>query len=213
MLNIKQILKVFEVASGLQINMEKSAITFSRNTLTELKIELANILGVEVVDKHTKYLGLPSTLGRSKRAVFEELKRDSGKNRTVGLLRSFHKLDMRDLEGMMVIFFWQDGGQAKIHWVAWHKICRRRSYSPSYTWRSILQTRDLFAADLRWSIGNGETVSIMGVPWIPRPLSFQIICPPLSLGGHTKVAELLDEKAGMRSESGKSALRLTTTVF
>ncbi|KAL0434402.1 UNVERIFIED_CONTAM: hypothetical protein Slati_2774500 [Sesamum latifolium] len=67
------------------------------------------------------------------------------------------------------------------------------SYSPSFMWRSILGARDLLAAGMRWSIGDGESITIMGVPWIPKPSSFQVICPPRSLDGLTKVVELMDE--------------------
>jgi hypothetical protein len=39
--------------------------------------------------------------------------------------------------------------------------------SCSFTWCSILHWRKLLVAGLRWGIGNGEQVSIMGDNWIP----------------------------------------------
>ncbi|KAL0443695.1 UNVERIFIED_CONTAM: hypothetical protein Slati_2092200 [Sesamum latifolium] len=41
--------------------------------------------------------------------------------------------------------------------------------------------------------GNGESVLIVGFPWLPRPVSFQVTSQPKSLQGSTKVAELLNE--------------------
>ncbi|KAL0434332.1 UNVERIFIED_CONTAM: putative ribonuclease H protein [Sesamum latifolium] len=67
------------------------------------------------------------------------------------------------------------------------------SHSPSYTWRSLMRTRELLAAGIRWSFGNGESISVVGVPCLPRPATFQVIFPPSSIPGTTKVAVLLDE--------------------
>ncbi|KAL0427365.1 UNVERIFIED_CONTAM: hypothetical protein Slati_2911300 [Sesamum latifolium] len=71
---IKKILSTFERASGLKINLEKSALVFSRNVPSHTRAELAFILGLVVQDKHDKYLGLPTAIGRSKREVFEGIK-------------------------------------------------------------------------------------------------------------------------------------------
>ncbi|KAL0448420.1 UNVERIFIED_CONTAM: hypothetical protein Slati_1398400 [Sesamum latifolium] len=38
------------------------------------QLELASVLGVTVVPKHDKYLGLPTIVGRSKKELFEGLK-------------------------------------------------------------------------------------------------------------------------------------------
>ncbi|KAL0410634.1 UNVERIFIED_CONTAM: hypothetical protein Slati_3653100 [Sesamum latifolium] len=65
--------------------------------------------------------------------------------------------------------------------------------SPSYTWRSIWETRDLLAAGLRWKVGDGTSILIMGHPWIPRLITFQPICHPLSLPPTAKVSALLTE--------------------
>ncbi|KAL0449287.1 UNVERIFIED_CONTAM: hypothetical protein Slati_1485100 [Sesamum latifolium] len=66
-------------------------------------------------------------------------------------------------------------------------------HAPSFTRRSLYHTTDLFVAGLRWQIGNGESVAIVGVPWLPRPDSFQLICQPKTLHGSTKVTALLNE--------------------
>ncbi|KAL0453322.1 UNVERIFIED_CONTAM: LINE-1 retrotransposable element O protein [Sesamum latifolium] len=74
MLCVGRILKEFEEASGLMMNLEKSSMAFSKNTPDAIRADLANVLGVRVVDKHEKYLGLPAFVGRSKREVFQFIK-------------------------------------------------------------------------------------------------------------------------------------------
>ncbi|KAL0433253.1 UNVERIFIED_CONTAM: hypothetical protein Slati_2659600, partial [Sesamum latifolium] len=64
---ICRILGTLEAASGLQVNIEKSSVVFSKNILILDREALAYILGVHVVDKHVKYLGMPAVVGRSKR--------------------------------------------------------------------------------------------------------------------------------------------------
>ncbi|KAL0307005.1 UNVERIFIED_CONTAM: hypothetical protein Sradi_6117800 [Sesamum radiatum] len=71
---VKEVLFRFERASGLKINMQKSAIVFNKNTDPQVRGILAGRIGVEVVNKHEKYLGLPTVGGRSKREMFVSLK-------------------------------------------------------------------------------------------------------------------------------------------
>ncbi|KAL0427354.1 UNVERIFIED_CONTAM: hypothetical protein Slati_2910200 [Sesamum latifolium] len=68
------VLTSFEAASGLQINKQKSAMVFSRNVEVEARSVLARALGVNVVSKHDKYLGLPLVTGHSKKEMFEGIK-------------------------------------------------------------------------------------------------------------------------------------------
>ncbi|KAL2226704.1 UNVERIFIED_CONTAM: hypothetical protein Sindi_2029100, partial [Sesamum indicum] len=68
------VLEKLEKASGLQVNLDKSSIVFSRNTSCACREELANILGVQVVDRHENYLGLPTGVEHSKKAICQNLK-------------------------------------------------------------------------------------------------------------------------------------------
>jgi hypothetical protein len=65
--------------------------------------------------------------------------------------------------------------------------------SPSYAWRSILGSRDLFKDGLWWSIGNGNSVKIWGDKWVPIPNTFEIYSPPRGLSHDARVLELMDE--------------------
>ncbi|GAU48556.1 hypothetical protein TSUD_405720 [Trifolium subterraneum] len=68
------ILHTYELASGQEINLTKSEVFFSRNLSHAAKEGLARILGVRHVSGIGIYLGLPSMIGRSKKAIFSYIK-------------------------------------------------------------------------------------------------------------------------------------------
>ena len=72
--HIKSILQLYKYASGQEINLDKSAIVFSRNTSSEVRQSITNFLGIRETAAHDKYLGLPTVIGCSKRAVFSSIK-------------------------------------------------------------------------------------------------------------------------------------------
>lgn len=67
---IKEVIRKYETTFGQRINLEKTEITCSSNVTSAKKKELATCLGVKPVEKHTKYLGLPTLIGRSKKQIF-----------------------------------------------------------------------------------------------------------------------------------------------
>ena len=71
---LKNILQQYEDSSGQKINTDKSSIFFSPNTSQETKEEILTYLGPMQDTRHTKYLGLPSFIERSKKQVFATLK-------------------------------------------------------------------------------------------------------------------------------------------
>ncbi|KAL0327963.1 UNVERIFIED_CONTAM: hypothetical protein Scaly_2228900 [Sesamum calycinum] len=71
MICIQWILCSFARASRLKINLEKPVMAFSKNAPQATKETLTGILGVEAIAKHENYLGLSTTVGRSKSKVFE----------------------------------------------------------------------------------------------------------------------------------------------
>ncbi|KAL0315362.1 UNVERIFIED_CONTAM: hypothetical protein Sradi_5414400 [Sesamum radiatum] len=62
----------------------------------------------------------------------------------------------------------------------------------SFTWSSILVSRELIAVGIWWQIGSGWQVKIWQDCWIPRPISFQLITTPNSLSLQATVVELID---------------------
>ena len=71
---IHRILEMYERYSGQAINLQKSGIMFSSNVRTDKKQVLSAILGVTNGINTGRYLGLPSLIGRSKRATFSYIK-------------------------------------------------------------------------------------------------------------------------------------------
>ncbi|XP_065623699.1 uncharacterized protein LOC136065014 [Quercus suber] len=150
---LTEILKKYEAASGQMINTDKSSIFFSHNTPQEVKDGILEILGPMQGTCHSKYLGLPSIIGKSKNEVFAEIKERVGKKLSgwkekmlsIGgkevlikaVAQAVPTYSMScfllpkglcdDLEGMMRNFWWgQKQQEAKIAWVAWKKMCKSK---------------------------------------------------------------------------------------
>ena len=68
------ILAWYEAALGQQVNSDKTIAFFSRNTFEEVQEELKVMLGVPAIKSYEKYLGLPSFVGRQKKACFNHIK-------------------------------------------------------------------------------------------------------------------------------------------
>ena len=71
---VKEILQVYASASGQSINLEKSLVYFSGNTVLEQKNRIKDVLGVKEVERFDTYLGLPTLVGRAKYHTFSNLK-------------------------------------------------------------------------------------------------------------------------------------------
>jgi hypothetical protein len=71
---IKNILNIYEAASGQVISLPKSEVFYSRNVTDALKDSITNILGVRAVLGTGKYLGMPSMIGRNRTAIFAYIK-------------------------------------------------------------------------------------------------------------------------------------------
>ena len=65
---LRSTLMEYEEASGQKVNTNKSSISFNPNTAQETRDEIFNILGPMQNSRHTKYLGLPSLIGKSKKS-------------------------------------------------------------------------------------------------------------------------------------------------
>ncbi|CAL1394286.1 unnamed protein product [Linum trigynum] len=71
--NLIEVLNEYEELSGQRVNLEKSAVCFSKNIAAADQEFLPAILGVGAVGVQDKYLGLPSLIARSKMATFRYL--------------------------------------------------------------------------------------------------------------------------------------------
>jgi ribonuclease HI len=72
--HIEEILDRYERASGQKINMEKTAIYFSKNTPPGTKEEILSRVSATQVQSFELYLGLPALIGRSRISSFNHIK-------------------------------------------------------------------------------------------------------------------------------------------
>ncbi|XP_062011862.1 uncharacterized protein LOC133728462 [Rosa rugosa] len=125
-------------------------ISLCNNVRMEIQEELASVLGVERVDKHDKYLGLPTEVSYSKTEAFQfimEKTRNKMKGWKEKMLSMAGKEVMiksvvqsvptyvmscfelpkhmcQEMHRCMAEFWWGDSDKGrKIHWLAWDKMC------------------------------------------------------------------------------------------
>ncbi|KAK9683154.1 hypothetical protein RND81_10G119900 [Saponaria officinalis] len=126
---LADIISNYERASGQKINYTKSYI-------------IKNVLRVRQVDRHEKYLGIPTIIGRSKKAIFTSLKERIWK-KTQGwkeklLSRAGKEVlinifllpegSVEDIQATMARFWWgSSDSQRKIHWMRWDKLCKPKA--------------------------------------------------------------------------------------
>ncbi|XP_019189974.1 PREDICTED: uncharacterized protein LOC109184427 [Ipomoea nil] len=122
---VKQCLSVYEEMSGQALNYYKSSICYSKNTRDEDREEVANILGVVQAPNFGKYLGLPSFVGRNRKAVFSYIE-DKIRQR----IGSWNKklLSQAAIERTMNRYWWRSKDDQGIHWKAWDKLCIPKKY-------------------------------------------------------------------------------------
>ncbi|KAL0428038.1 UNVERIFIED_CONTAM: hypothetical protein Slati_2978600, partial [Sesamum latifolium] len=158
-----------------------------KNTNQSLKKSLARQLRVVLVDKHEKYLGLPTVSGRSKREL--GAKRLSQAGRMVLIKSGASYTDICDRVFLLPDGFLHEleiGVQAK-YYPDSDFLNANSGGKPSYTWLSILATRDLIQRGTRWRVGDGSRINIISDPWLPKLVSFKLIKPPKSLPSSSKV--------------------------
>lgn len=71
---VLEILDMYEAVSGQKVNRAKTALIFSKATNGEVKHNIKITLGVPKIMQYKKYLGLPSFVGRGKKASFSYIK-------------------------------------------------------------------------------------------------------------------------------------------
>ncbi|XP_074341831.1 uncharacterized protein LOC141679224 [Apium graveolens] len=102
-ITIKNLLNAYERMSGQSVNFQKSGIHFSSNVKHQTRTELSNILGVTNSLHDSKYMGLSSLVGRSKKKVF-------------GFIKD------REMERVMNKYWWNSKSRQNrgINWLGWN---------------------------------------------------------------------------------------------
>lgn len=154
LVNLKNILKIYELASGESINYTKSAILFSTKVNKDRGAFLSSILGVKLVEDFGSYLGVPSIFSRSKAKDFSYVLDKIWKS-VQGWKRSFLSVAGKELliksigqaipsDAMSVFrfprglcdeitrnfarFWWgSKENKRKLHWCSWDKLCLPKS--------------------------------------------------------------------------------------
>lgn len=150
---LKGILDKYALVSGQVINYEKSSMTFSKGTSQPRRNQIQATLGVETVTKHDKYLGMPATVGRSKKEIFiflreriwaringwgESMLSSAGREIMIkAVLQAIPSYIMscflvpkkiiQTLESAIRSFWWSGGSGRKMAWVSWRKLCQPKS--------------------------------------------------------------------------------------
>ena len=68
------VLEVYGRCLGQQINRSKTTIFFSKSTSDDIRNQIKLALGVPEIVQYEKYLGLPSLVGKNKKASFNYIK-------------------------------------------------------------------------------------------------------------------------------------------
>ena len=71
---IKELLAMYEAALGQMVNQDKTTLFFSRNTDEATQETIKMSLGLLAIQHYEKYFGLPSFIGRGKKASFTQIK-------------------------------------------------------------------------------------------------------------------------------------------
>ena len=148
---LKQILQLYEEASGQCVNFQKCAVSFSPNIRRDVQDQMAAYLGVTRVDVQDRYLGLPIVLGRNRSSKFsyikdrlwkklkgwkEKLLSAAGKEiliKVVGQSLPIYSMSCfilpksfcEELHHILCRFWWGGSDDScRIHWMLWENMCR-----------------------------------------------------------------------------------------
>jgi hypothetical protein len=152
--HVKEILDIYERASGQKVNLEKTSLFFSRNTREEVRASILQETGFSLTQQYETYLGLPTLVGRSRISTFNFIKTriwnrmngwkeiflsHAGKETLIKAVlqaiptytMSFFKLPVtlcREINSMLSKFWWGHMDNTdRMAWMSWKGLGRSRN--------------------------------------------------------------------------------------
>ncbi|XP_060964152.1 uncharacterized protein LOC115722573 [Cannabis sativa] len=152
---LKEVLGNYEKMSGQCINFEKIEMCVGCKVSDSVATSLASNLGVTLVKHHTKYLGMPTFVGKNKKQVFGKIRgkieaklqgwkmglfSQAGKEILIKaviqalpcyVMSCFRitKGILHEIEGLIAQFWWgSTKNKHKRHWGNWKKLCNLKEH-------------------------------------------------------------------------------------
>ncbi|KAK2652504.1 hypothetical protein Ddye_012360 [Dipteronia dyeriana] len=184
--------------SGQVVNFQKSTLCVSKRVTRGRAENLANILGVRLVECHERYLGPPSFVGKNKKNLFASIAQRvwdkvKGWQNKIFLTDGKEVLLKAVVQSIpvysMSLFRLPKALISDLHRQNSSILHAEAGSSSSYMWRSFMWGKELLEKGVRWRVGSGEAILVYKDHWLPRPSTFKVYSPPI-LREDTLVSDL-----------------------